>query len=43
MILHEIAVFLTRLLCFSRKSLFPESITAAIVHLTKILKVFTFT
>ena len=35
--------FLTGLLCFSSKSLYPESITAAMnVHLTKILiKVFT--
>jgi len=35
MILHKISVFLTELLCFSSKSLYPESITAAIVTLPK--------
>jgi len=29
MILHKIYIFLTGLLCFSSKSFYPESITAA--------------
>jgi len=35
MILHKISVFLTGLLRFSRKSLYPESITAAMFTLPK--------
>jgi len=33
MLLHKIYVFLTGLLCFSRKGLYPESITAAMFTL----------
>jgi len=35
MILHKIYVLLTELLCFSSKSLYPESITAAMFTLQK--------
>jgi len=35
MILHKISVFLTGLLCFSSKSLYPVSITAAMFTLPK--------